>query len=183
MHINVLALSGSQRERSWSSALLRAAQAAAPPDKSIRLHEGHKQWPLFNPDLESDPPAGVLALREELGAADALLIASPEYAHGVSGTIKNTLDWLVSFPPFAGKPVGVFNPAYQSHHADEALKETLRIMSAELVPGACIRVPVIGSGIGQDAIADQPAFRAALSGALRALAEHVRLKRLGVCPR
>lgn len=125
----------------------------------------------------------MLALREELGAADALLIASPEYAHGVSGTIKNTLDWLVSFPPFAGKPVAVFNPAYQSHHADEALKETLRIMSADLVPDACIRIPVIGSGIDQNAIARQPEFHAALTGALRALAGHVTLARgLGSVP-
>jgi NAD(P)H-dependent FMN reductase len=173
MRLQVLALSGSQRAASWSTALLLAAKALAPQGVDIQIHEGHKSWPLFNPDLEANPPAAVQALRDLVTAADAILIASPEYAHGVSGTIKNTLDWLVSHPEFADKPVAVFNPAYQSSHADEALKETLRTMAADLVPGACIRIPVIGSGIDQAAIAQAPAFRTAITGALQCVVEHV----------
>lgn len=113
-------------------------------------------------------------MRDLVTRADAVLIASPEYAHGVTGTIKNTLDWLVSHPGFAFKPVAVFNPSYQSHHADEALKETLRTMAADLIPGACIRIPVIGSAIERSAIGQDPAFRAAISEALDCVAAHVR---------
>ncbi|QNB00867.1 NADPH-dependent FMN reductase [Massilia sp. Se16.2.3] len=175
--IDILALSGSQRAASRSTALLLAAQGLAPPGVRVRIHEGHKHWPLFNPDLEGDLPPPVQELRTLISAADAVLIATPEYAHGVSGTIKNTLDWLVSHPGFAGKPVALFNPAYQSYHGDEALKETLRVMSADLIPEACVRIPVIGSRVELDAIGEVPAFRAAISVALQAIAGHVQMRR------
>lgn len=172
--VRILALSGSQRDASWSSALLRAARDLAPRGSVVDIHEGHKAWPLFDPDREGDPPGPVLALRALVGDADALLIASPEYAHGVTGTIKNTLDWLVSHPGFAGKPVAVFNPSLRAEHADAALKETLRTMGADLVEAASVRIPVIGAAIAPDAIAATPAFRAAIDGALGALTAHVR---------
>jgi chromate reductase len=163
----LLALCGSQRSRSFSAGLLRACRTRAPAGVEVTLFEDHKQFPLFNPEI--DMPDGVIALRQAIDTADALIIASPEYGHGVSGTIKNTLDWLVSHPPFAGKPVAVFNPSYQSHHADAALKETLRTMSAELVPGACMRIPVIGAGIDPDDIAASARFAPLVDAALRAL--------------
>ena len=68
---------------------------------------GAGELPLFNPDLELLLPSAVVALHARILAADALLIASPEYAHGVTGTVKNILDWLVSFEPFVYKPVAV----------------------------------------------------------------------------
>lgn len=177
MQLQILALSGSQRAQSWSTALLLATKALAPQGVNIRIHEDHKHWPLFNPDLESDPPVPVQELRDLITVADAILIASPEYAHGVSGTIKNTLDWLVSHPGFAFKPVAVFNPSYQSHHADEALKETLRTMAADLISDACVRIPVIGSRIDQSAIETMPAFRAAITAALHSIADHAQRRK------
>jgi len=95
------------------------------------------------------------------------------HAHGVTGTIKNTLDWLVGHPPFACKPAAVFNPAYQSHHADDALKEILRTMSADLIHGACVRIPVIGSGVGRKDILSRPEFSSALAAAHAAIVAHV----------
>lgn len=173
MPLRLLALSGSQRAASWSTALLEATRALAPADVLVQVFEEHKGWPLFNPDMESDPPPSVRALREGLNAADALLIASPEYAHGVTGTIKNTLDWLVSEPAFAGKPVAVLNPSHRAHHADEALKETLRTMAADLVPAACLRIPVIGANVAQGEIGTVPAFRDAILATFDAIREHV----------
>jgi NAD(P)H-dependent FMN reductase len=157
MTYRILALCGSQRSRSLSGGLLRACRSLAPRDVAFDIFDDHKHFPLFNPEL-AELPATVRALQDAITDADAIVIASPEYAHGVSGTIKNTLDWLVSHPPFAGKPVAVLNPAYQSHHADEALKETLRTMSADLVAGACLRIPVIGAGVAPDEIAATPRF-------------------------
>jgi NAD(P)H-dependent FMN reductase len=168
----LLALCGSQRSRSLCAGLLRACRALAPAGVEVVLFEQHKQFPLFNPDI-ADLPDGVRALQQAIDAADALLIASPEYAHGVSGTIKNTLDWLVSHPPFAGKPVAVLNPSYQSQHADAALKETLRTMSADLIDAACVRIPVIGAGIDPDAIADSPRFAPLVEAALQAVLLHL----------
>jgi NAD(P)H-dependent FMN reductase len=172
MSLRILALCGSQRARSMSGGLLRACRDLAPAGVAIELFEQHKDFPLFSPE-RTDIPSGVLALQEAITAADALLVASPEYAHGVTGTIKNTLDWVVSHAPFAHKPVAVLNPAYQSFHADEALKETLRTMSADLVLDACLRIPVIGSGTDPDAIASVPRFAVPIQAALRALVTHV----------
>lgn len=171
--MQILALSGSQRAKSWSTALLLATKALAPQGVDIKIHDGHKYWPLFNPDQECDPPEPVQELRDLVTVADAILIVSPEYAHGVTGTIKNTLDWLVSHPGFAYKPVAVFNPSYQSHHADAALKETLRTMAAVLIPEACVRIPVIGSGIDQSLIEKTPAFRTAITAALHSISQYV----------
>lgn len=171
--MRVLALCGSQRTASWSAALLRATKALAPAGVDVELFEEHKRLALFNPELEGDPPAEAQSLRAAVTAADAILIASPEYAHGVTGTIKNTLDWLVSHEPFAFKPVAVFNPAYQSYHADEALKESLRMMSADLVADACVRIAVIGAGVPLDAIAAEPRFAHAIRAALHAIVAHV----------
>ncbi len=172
MSLQLLALCGSQRARSMSAGLLRACRDLAPDGVAIHLFEHHLDFPLFSPE-RTEIPAGVLALQEAITAADALLIASPEYAHGVTGTIKNTLDWVVNHAPFAGKAVAVLNPSYQSFHADEALKETLRTMSADLVLDACLRIPVIGSRVEPDRIASEPRFAAPITAALRALVAHV----------
>lgn len=174
--MKLLALCGSQRTQSMSGGLLRACRALAPAGVEVCLFEEHKQFPLFNPELAELPP-GVYALYAAVDAADALLIASPEYAHGVTGTIKNTLDWLVGHPGFAGKPVAVLNPAWQSHHADDSLKEILGMMSAELIAAACVRIPVIGSGVAPDAIASSPRFAPAIDAVLRAVAQHLERQR------
>jgi chromate reductase, NAD(P)H dehydrogenase (quinone) len=172
MTLRILALCGSQRKRSMSAGILHACRDLAPAGVAVDLFEQHKDFPLFNPE-RTNLPSGVLALQDAITAADALLIASPEYAHGVTGTIKNTLDWVVGHAPFAHKPVAVLNPSYQSFHADEALKETLRTMSADLVLDACLRIPVIGSGADPAKIAEHPRFAAPITAALHALVAHI----------
>ena len=148
--VNVLALSGSLRAASINSALLRAAARLAAAPVAVRVFTGLGTLPLFNPDLDAAPPAAVRALRQAVAAADALLIASPEYAHGVSAPVKNALDWLVSFEPFVGKPVAVLNASPRARHAYPALLETLRTMSAVLVPQACVALPLLGSGLDEE---------------------------------
>ena len=143
----ILALSGSLRAQSSNSAILRVAARVAPPNTYVHLHPGLDVLPFFNPDHDrelNDPalPATVRALRQQLGAADALLISSPEYAHGVSGMMKNALDWLVGGEEMVHKPVGMINTSPHATHAWDALQETLRTMSAELVDDACIAIAV-----------------------------------------
>ncbi len=171
--MKMLGLCGSLRARSFSAGLLRAARALAPAGVDFRVFDGHGRLPLFNPDLETAAPKTVHALWDAVACADAIVIASPEYAHGVTGTMKNTLDWLVGHVPFAYKPVAVFNPSYQSHHADEALKETLRTMAADLIADACVRIPVIGSRVDPDGIAASPEFAPVIRSALQAVVDHV----------
>jgi len=164
-----LALCGSLRAASINAALLRAAGRLAPPGVMLVLHPPLGDLPLFNPDLEADPPRPVARLRDAVEAADALVIASPEYAHGVTGTIKNALDWLVSFEPFVHKPVAVLNASPRAHHADEALRETLRTMSARVVEDACVAIPLLGAGLDESAMVATPAVAGAIARALEAL--------------
>ena len=112
--MKLLGLCGSLRARSFSAGLLRAARALAPAEVAFELFEREGELPLFNPDLESRPARAVAALWRAVTDTDAIVIVSPEYAHGVTGSIKNALDWLVGHPPFGCKPVAAFNPAFQS---------------------------------------------------------------------
>ena len=91
MKIKILALSGSLRAASINSMLLRAAAKLAPAGIEVSVFQGLGELPLFNPDLEAHPPPTVTPFFQAVAEADALLIASPEYAHGVSRTIKNAL--------------------------------------------------------------------------------------------
>ena len=125
--------------------------------------------PLFNPDLEAEPPRTVLALRSAVAGSAALLIASPEYAHGISGVLKNALDWLVSFEGFVGKPVAIVNTSPRATHAEEALREVLRTMSASIVEEACAAVPLLGAGLGEDGMVESPEVAARVRAALAAL--------------
>lgn len=165
----ILAISGSLRAASINSALLRAAARLAPRDIHVKLLSGLGELPLFNPDLEPRRPARVAVYQAEVASADALVIASPEYAHGVTGTIKNALDWLVSFEPFVNKPVAVFNASPRAHHADDALRETLKTMSARIVEPASISIPLLGAHLTEEGMATHPEIAQSIRGALEAL--------------
>lgn len=137
-------------------------------------HDGLGELPLFNPDLETSPPAAVVSFRETIAAADALLIASPEYAHGISGVLKNALDWLVSFEGVVGKPVALVNTSPRAHHARDSLAEVLRTMSLEIVDGASLAIPLLGYVRTADEMAASPEVSAAISDIFEALAAHSR---------
>ncbi|MBV8048033.1 MAG: NAD(P)H-dependent oxidoreductase [Paludibacterium sp.] len=150
--MNVLALCGSLRAASTNAALLRAIQSLAAPRIVVELFDEIGTLPLFNPDLEGSLPSPVQTFHRRVAAADALMIASPEYAHGVTGTIKNALDWLVGFELFVNKPVVVLNASPRARHADAALRETLQTMSAHILETASVTVPLLGSGLDEKGI-------------------------------
>ena len=167
--MKVLGISGSLRAASINSALLRAAQHLAPPEITLTIFPGIGDLPLFNPDLEASLPEPVRALHAAVAASDALLIASPEYAHGATGAIKNTLDWLVSFEPFVHKHVAVLNASPRAHHADAALRETLKTMSAVIVEEASIGIPLLGAKLTDEGMAQDPVVSVAIKRALMSL--------------
>jgi len=94
----VAGIAGSLRRGSFNGALLRTAQEIAPPTLRIEIHD-IGAVPLYNQDVEDEKvPQAVEALRQAVRDADGLLIATPEYNHGVPGVLKNAIDWL-SRPP------------------------------------------------------------------------------------
>src|SRR5262245_767719 len=169
---SILAISGSLRARSTNTETLRAAGLLAPQSLSVSLYPGLATLPAFNPDLDvpdAVPALAVRELRSYVAAADALLICSPEYAHGVPGALKNALDWLVSGPEIVMKPIGLLNVSPRSTHAYSALVETLRTMSTVLVPGACKTIHLEGRILSATEIAETPEVADLLGRVLREL--------------
>ena len=95
----ILGLAGSIRKASVSKAILRAIAEAAMPRAQVTIFD-LADIPVYNQDLEADLPMSVRALREAVSVSDGLVIVSPEYNHGMSGVIKNAIDW-VSRPGYA----------------------------------------------------------------------------------
>ncbi len=107
--LDVVALSGSLRRDSYNTAALHAAQELAPEGMTIEI-AAIDELPLYNADIQAVGfPSEVLALGAEIAAADAVLIASPEYNYSIPGVLKNAIDWVSRLPdqPFAGKPIGL----------------------------------------------------------------------------
>jgi NAD(P)H-dependent FMN reductase len=136
--MRVLGISGSISVRSSNAALLRAAAKAGPAGTEVVLYEGVAKLPHFAPELDAEPwPQEVLRLRAQVGASDALVICTPEYAHGMPGSLKNALDWLVSALEPIDKPVLLVSASPSGAvHAHAQLLEVLRtMMGKHLVDG------------------------------------------------
>ena len=136
---------------------------------SVSLYCGLGDLPLFNPDIEASDPVPVANFRDLILSADALIIASPEYAHGVTGAMKNALDWMVGCEAFVHKPVALLNASPRAIHAQAALRETVSVMSAHIVEQACITLALLGAKLSEDDIVQHPQISAALLDALIAL--------------
>jgi chromate reductase, NAD(P)H dehydrogenase (quinone) len=172
--VRILAISGSLRAASSNTSALAAIAVIAPPGIEVALYDGLATLPHFNPDLDVDaPPEPVRRLRQEIGTCDGLLISSPEYAHGVAGSLKNALDWLVSSVELPGKPVAIINASPRAIHADTQLREILTTMSARVVERACISLPLLGRSLDAAAIAADPDLSATLLGVLESLSQAV----------
>src|SRR4051812_32997234 len=108
--ISVLGFAGSLRKASFNRSLIRACQELAPPGMTVSVFD-LSGIPLYNGDVESQgDPEPVAAFNQAIRVADALLIATPEYNHGVPGVMKNAIDWASRPPrqaPLDAKPVGI----------------------------------------------------------------------------
>jgi len=163
----ILAISGSLRAASLSTAALTAASMLAPPGTEIVFYTGLADLPAFNPDLDTgEPPPAVRILRDEIAIADGLLISSPEYARGIPGSLKNALDWLVSSPEFPEKPVAVIHTSPRSVDVHAQLRLVLTTMSARLIDEASITIPLLGKTLDPNQIVSDHTFSAPLHLAL-----------------
>jgi chromate reductase, NAD(P)H dehydrogenase (quinone) len=110
--VHVLAIAGSLRKGSVNKALVRVAIQVAAPSIIVEDFGSLEGIPLFNEDMEKEQPESVKQLKAKIAAADALLIATPEYNYSFPGVLKNAIDWA-SRPAgdnsFEGKPVAVMS--------------------------------------------------------------------------
>lgn len=163
--LRLLAFCGSLRKQSFNRMALEALQLRANTlfqnEIEIHIFDELGNLPFFNPDLELAFEAGDLSslqteekslaalshLMHAMAQADGLIIASPEYAHGVTGLIKNTLDWLVSGESFVDMPLMLINTSTRAHHAQDALTEIVTTMSGRVIQEASLCLPLLGSQI------------------------------------
>ncbi len=127
----ILAVSGSLRAGSYNTRLLRAAAALAPDGVEVELYDGLASLPPFDADREHDPPPAVADWRRRVAAADALLIATPEYNGSVPGQLKNAIDWA-SRPRedavLRGKTAAVIGASTADHGGVTAQADLRRIL-------------------------------------------------------
>ena len=150
--MRILAISGSLRLLSSNTALLRTAELLAPPNVEISFYEGLSSLPLFNPDSENREFPSVSDFRAQIRASNGILIASPEYAHGIPGAMKNALDWIVGSGELVDKPVALLNASSRATHAYESLKEVIKMMNAHIIAEASVIIPLPHNEIDQASI-------------------------------
>jgi len=139
--MRILAVSGSLREGSFNTSLLRAAVEAAPEGVEVELWEGLAELPLYDEDLDdaTDAPESVRRLRADWAAADAILFSTPEYNGSVPGGLKNAIDWASRArpePALRNKPVAVVGAStgqFGALWAQQDLKRILGIAGARVV--------------------------------------------------
>jgi chromate reductase len=180
--VTILFISGSSRDGSTNAAVLRTATALAPADVRPMLYGGIGELPLFNPDDDREgAPVDerVAAMRSAVADADAVLVCTPEYAGALPAALKNLLEWTIGDAGTYGKPIAWINaagPAAPSAATDahDSLRKVLGYAGAEIVDGACARIPVTREMVGQDGLVHDAAASEAIASAVSQLAEHVR---------
>jgi chromate reductase len=131
--MRVLGLSGSLRAGSHNAKLLRAAGELLPPEAELTVFDGLKAIPPFDEDDEHTRPDAVQELIDAIAAADAVLIATPEYNHSLPGQLKNALDWVsrpITESPFKGKPTAVIGTSTGLFGAVWAQAEGRKVLAA-----------------------------------------------------
>jgi chromate reductase len=137
--MRVLGIPGSLRRDSHNGRLLRAAEALLPPGAELVAFDGLKALPPFDEDDEPSPGAAVEHWRAEIGRADVLLFATPEYNHSIPGTLKNAVDWASR--PFAtaalrNKPAAVIGAStgmFGAVWAQAELRKSLAAAGARVI--------------------------------------------------
>lgn len=182
--MKILGISGSLRAASANTALVRAAAALAPEDMTVTLYEGLGSLPHYTPDLDGDdPPAPVAEWRAQLRAADGVLFCTPEYAHGMPGSLKNALDWIVSSGEFdGGKPTAVLSASPSFLGGDKAhasLRQILAVVGAKVPEGGTLIVPFARTKMDAAGEISDPATLDALRAVLKALAQEIAAQSVG----
>jgi chromate reductase, NAD(P)H dehydrogenase (quinone) len=177
--VRILGVSGSLRGDSHNTRLLRAAARALPPGVELERFDGLAALPPYSEDFDLHPGAPpVEQLRARIAAADALLIATPEYNASIPGVLKNAVDWASRpFPEnsLRGRPVavigastGLFGAVWAQAELRKVLRHTgARVLDDELPIGLADQAFTPDGGLAD------PEHERRLAGLLEALAEEV----------
>lgn len=174
MPVRIVALSGSLRAASLNTALLRALRDVAGDDVDVVIAPP-LQLPLFDEELEASRPREVVDLADLVASADAVAIATPEYNHGMTGVLKNALDWLSRGDrPLRGMPVAVMGASpgmIGTARAQEHLRGVLSALGATTLPAPGIVVGRAGDKFDDDLQLDDDRTRTYLARLVQRLVD------------
>ncbi len=131
--MRILAISGSLRQGSYNTALLRAAAELLPPGVAVDFYDHLEGVPAFNEDRVDERPEAVERLWDAVAEADGVLISTPEYNSSMPGVLKNALDWLsrpLMDSPLRNKPAAVIGASTSMFGAVWSQAETRKVLSA-----------------------------------------------------
>ncbi|WP_189249649.1 NADPH-dependent FMN reductase [Streptosporangium pseudovulgare] len=142
--LKILGISGSLRAGSHNTALLHATRKFAPPGMNVEIHEGLRDVPPYDMDLDTPlgRPAAAQDLRDRVNAADGLLIVTPEFNYSIPGVLKNAIDWAstdwtgTEGPPLLRKPIAIAGAAptnFGSVRAQLALRQVFVWTDSDVV--------------------------------------------------
>jgi len=139
----ILAISGSLRGNSSNASVINTAAAYADNKARFVIYNGLGSLPPF--DDGKEPPASVSEFRKILREVDGIFICQPEYAFGVSGVLKNAIDWTVSSGEFVYKPTALVTAATGGDKAHAAMLLTFTALSASIADECKLLLPFIRS--------------------------------------
>ena len=179
--VRILLISGSNREGSTNAAVLRTAATLAGDGVETVTYAGIGALPIFNPDddqegIPVDPR--VAEMRRDLGACDAVLFCTPEYAGAMPAALKNLLEWTIGDAGTYQKPVAWINAAGSAaptgaSDAHESLRKVLGYAGADIVEDACARIPVERGMVGSEGLVTDDAVRDQIAAVVGRLVAHV----------
>ena len=177
--ITILGIAGSLRKESYNKAALRAAQHLCPPGAKLEIHD-LAGLPLFNQDEERNPHPKVAEFKQRIRAADAVLIATPEYNYSIPGVLKNAID-CASRPygdnAWAGKPVALMSAsvgAFGGVRAQYHLRQSFVFLNMDCVLQPEVAIPAAAQRFdAQDNLTDETAKKL-IGQLLQALAHKAR---------
>ena len=178
--VQVLAFAGSLRQGSYNKAALRAALELVPDGMTIEAFDRIGEFPLYNEDVKQQGfPPPVQALREQIRAADALLIVTPEYNYSIPGVLKNAIDWASRPPdqPFDRKPTAIFGASpgmIATAVAQYDLRRCLGVLNALVVNTPSVMIGQAAEKFDAQGRLTDEATRQMIGKLLAALAECTR---------
>lgn len=161
--IKVVAIPGSLRQASLIKQLMRALSGIAPREMEIAIFD-LDEIPVYNQDVENKEgfPAAVQEMRDAVADADAIIFATPEYNGGMSGVIKNAIDWLSRdgllrqkiAAPISGSP-----GALGATKAQESLRSVMTHLGMYVLSRPAVAIPQLNQKLENDAIIDETTLK------------------------
>ena len=143
--MKILAISGSAREASTNTALLRVMKDLAPEGVELSVFHSLNVLPVFSPDSEGEAiPGMVCEFLGKIAATDGIIISSPEYVRAIPGGLKNAIDWMVSRFEVIGKPIALVHASHRGDDMLNSLRLVLSTVSDIFLENIFLRIPLIG---------------------------------------